>query len=232
VRRANERPFNHRQGASNPYGLHFRGNVADIVIGTNRFVGWYEEEDTTVVGLSVDDDPFVSFRLSDGHLLLSVAAYDRANRCVLSIENNQLCYSTLPWDIEFKGRALTIREAAREILIEMRFEPPNRVIVSRGRFLRNGVEVIIHPTRGILVVNNKVKIDDVHIYRLGKRCQTAISIGAPSRPDLKGAIRVPDVPRQIDDYREAVLWEWDSFDSILQSEDWRLKKGVWSRSAL
>jgi hypothetical protein len=138
----------------------------------------------------------------------------------------------LPWDIEFKGRALTIREAAREILIEMRFEPPNRVIVSRGRFLRNGVEVIIHPTRGILVVNNKVKIDDVHIYRLGKRCQTAISIGAPSRPDLKGAIRVPDVPRQIDDYREAVLWEWDSFDSILQSEDWRLKKGVWSRSAL
>src|SRR5439155_15278402 len=62
-----------------------------------------------------------------------------------------------PWDIELVGRRLIIREAARQFLLDIRFDPPGRVVIEHGLFALNGIEVIVAP-RYLLLVNIQMVI--------------------------------------------------------------------------
>ena len=94
---------------------------------------------------SIDREPMLSFMLEQGHLFLSVQVYDDDDRRVLWIDRNELRYSLTPWDITFVGRTLTIREGPRQFLLEIAFQPPNRVDILRGRFKHNGLELLVVP---------------------------------------------------------------------------------------
>lgn len=85
---------------------------------------------------------------------LTFVIYDEFNQRALHIKNNQIYYSVGIWDIQLVGTKLTIREAQRKILIEIIFQPPNKVIIERGRFLLNGVEIIIRPD-SIFITNTR-----------------------------------------------------------------------------
>lgn len=91
------------------------------------------------------------------NFILNLVIFDEFNAPVLHIKNNQLYYSTEPWDIQLVGTRLAVREAHRKILIEIDFQPPNKVVINRGRFLRNGVEILVRPSN-ILVTNNATLI--------------------------------------------------------------------------
>ena len=64
-----------------------------------------------MVPVSVDNISLIRFTLGDKHLLLTMNIFDESNKPILQIDENQLVYSTSPWDIEFVGRNLIIREA-------------------------------------------------------------------------------------------------------------------------
>jgi hypothetical protein len=149
VRAANADPYNLRTGVTTAYPLHFSGDSCEAAIGSNSFVLRAVEVEEPgsrfLLPIVVDNDALLAFRLEDDRLLLSLHIFDEFNFLALRILDNQLQYSVQPWDVEFVGTTLTLRTAQRRVLLEIRFAPPNRVVIERGRFLRNGVELTIQP---------------------------------------------------------------------------------------
>lgn len=142
VTEANINPYNLREGVSKPYLLHFSGSEAVVEIGGNTFSCADQGYGTAMVPISVDGTPLIGLILADGHFLLNLVIFDEFNIPLLHIKNNQLVYKPNAWDIQLVGTTLTVREDHRKILIEIQFCPPNKVIINRGRFLKNGIEIL------------------------------------------------------------------------------------------
>lgn len=204
VRAANKSPYNLREGNSKPYNLHFAGTEATVEIGSNSFTCQDKGYGTAMVPVSVDGTPLIGLILADGHLLLNLVVFDEFNSPVLHIKNNQLIYSTSPWDIQLVGKKLTIREAHKKILFEIEFYPPNRVVINRGRLLRNGVEILIRPSN-ILVTNNSMLLSECHAHN----CYGGLIIGHHDKP-VGGFMALQSVPRYLGDRTEALKFEKES----------------------
>jgi len=196
VREANLNPYNLRKGVSKPYDFHFSGTTAEIEIGGNSFTCEDHGNGIAIAPIFIDGQPLVSLVLQDGHLLLNIVVFDEFNIPILHINNNQLLYSVEPWDIQLVGTKLTIREGHRKILIEIEFLPPDKVKINRGRFLRNGVEVLVRPTH-IFVPNNGNFIKGCTALD----CPGGLVIGEPS---IGGFLGILKVPRYLED-RSVVL---------------------------
>ena len=138
--------------------------------------------------------------MADGHLLLNLNLFDEFNNLVLQIKNNQLWYSVSPWDIQLIGRNLTIREASRKILIDLTFEVPNKILVNRGRFLLNGVEIIIRPGQ-LLVTNNATLLSGCTFHRV----PYGLVIGRLP-VEVGCCFRLENVSRYLGDNSEALRW--------------------------
>ncbi len=160
----------------------------------------------------VDEIPLIAFTLGDEHLLLYLYVLDEFNHLVLAIDGNQLQYSASPWDIQLTGRNLIIREASRKFLIDIFFDPPNAVRIERGRFLLNGVELLIHPDY-VIVANLGCEIrGDV-----GENCQAGIVIG-PHRQQPGCMTRMPSVPRYLGERSESSKWVQDMFPEFSEGK--------------
>ena len=134
---ANQNPWNKRPGVFQPYDLHYSGDSCEVVVGGNVFSTTDAGYGTIMAPLSIDDVPLLGFILGDGHLLLNCVVFSEVNQVVLRVHNNRLVHVPDAWDIELVGRRLVIRSAPRNILIEMVFEVPNRIIVMRDCRSRN-----------------------------------------------------------------------------------------------
>lgn len=156
VREADKNPHNKRSGTSKPYTFFFSGDEVVVEIGGNTFVTKDSGYGTAMIPLGIDNVPVLGFVIADSHLLLNLVIFDEMNRLILHIRNNEMVYKTGVWDISFIGTRLIIREGLRKLLIEVDFQTPNKVIVKRGRFLLNGVEVLIRP--GHLMIVNTANI--------------------------------------------------------------------------
>lgn len=214
VREANASPFNLRDNVSKPYNLHFSGKKACVEIGGNSFTCEDQGYGTAMAPISVDGTPLIGLILADGHFLLNLVVFDEFNNPILHIKNNQLFYSTDPWDIQLVGTTLTVREAHRKILIEIEFKPPNKVVINRGRFLRNGVEILVRPTN-ILITNNAMVLQNSHAHN----CSGGLIIGHHERP-LGGFMALGGVPRYLGDRKEALKFEKECLakDKVLPGE--------------
>ncbi|MHB8513509.1 MAG: hypothetical protein ACYDCC_15235, partial [Actinomycetota bacterium] len=207
VREANSAPFNLRVGSSKPYDLHFDGDECSIAIGGNHFTTKYQGYGTQCVPLVVDDIPLIGFVMGDGHLLLNLNVFDESNRQVLWIRNNQLVYSMNPWDIQWVGRNLIIRESSRKILLDMTFETPGGVNINRGRLLCNGVEIIV-ANEFVLVTNNKMLFEKNSVENV----MCGIALGPVNRY-LPTAVAITDIPRYLGDRSDALRWAQENMDS-------------------
>lgn len=207
VKQANNDPFNLREGVSKPYDLHFSGEEAEVLIGSNTFTTKYQGYGTISVPISVDGIPLIGFILGDDHLLLNLVIFDEFNKRVIHIKNNQLYYSTDPWDIQLVGTKLTVREAHRKILIEIKFNPPNKVTINRGRFFCNGVEILVRPTN-ILITNNAMLLKDCGT----RNAAGGLIIGHHDKP-LGGFMTITNVPRYLGDRKEALRFERECFET-------------------
>lgn len=205
---ANANPYNLRTDVSKPYNLHFSGKEASVEIGGNSFTCKDHGYGTSMIPVSVDGTPLIGLILADGHLLLNIVIFDEFNNPVLHIKNNQLYYSTSPWDIQLVGTTLTIREAHRKILIEFDFQPPDKVIIKRGRFLKNGVEILIRP-ENILITNNSTLVSNCR----ANNCPGGLIIGHHEKP-IGGFMVLSNVPRYLGDNKEALKFEKESLESI------------------
>lgn len=172
-------PFNLQHGVSSPYGLHFQGDSFTCVIGGNTFSSRLRDADhaTIAIAISVDDFDLIRFRIDrSGGLFLNANIFDENNLPLLVIHENALVYRTATWDIEFIGRTLTVREAARKILFEIEFKPPGEVVIERARLLCNGVEVLVRKSH-VFVVNSQLLL----IGCQSVNCDVGLQLGRNSR---------------------------------------------------
>jgi hypothetical protein len=190
--------------AANRY-LHYSGDECEVVLGGNTFSAKDGGYGTVLLPISVDDTPLLAFILGDGHLMLNLNLFDQYNNLVLQIKNNQLIQAISPWDIQLIGRNLVVREAERKILVDITFEPPGRIIVRRGRFLRNGVEILIRPER-IVVANNGATFEGTRM----RNWPAGVLIGPHQQP-MSAIFRMEDVPRYHHDRRLTEQWVADVF---------------------
>lgn len=204
VREANANPFNLRNEVSAPYNLHFSGTTCEVDIGSNRFSFQSSAQPTFTIPVGVDGVPLLGFVLDDGHLLLHLHLFDEFNIPVLQIANNQLIYSMSPWDIQLIGRNLIIRDAPRKILIDLTFEVPNRILVTRGRFLFNGVELLVTKEYA-LITNNRIMFSECVI----SNCYGGVIIGSQDMTP-GAAVRMAAVPRYLGDREAAKKWAEES----------------------
>jgi hypothetical protein len=214
VAAANAAPYNLTAGASKPYDLHFAGSRCEIVIGTNRAVADPLPGGAAMCALMIDGVSMAHFRVSDDHLLLSLRVFDEVNRLVLLVIDNQLVYSMAPWDIELVGRKLVVREAAGRILADIEFDPTGgKIVVDRGRFLLNGVELLVTP-RYALVTNNRLLFSRNQIMG-----GTFALVVGPMAVEVPCAVRIPQIPRYLGDSDAAKRWADEQMKGELESAE-------------
>jgi hypothetical protein len=185
VQEADRNPAN-RQGSMTPgYVLHYGEEEVTFQLGDVAFTHRAMEPYAAIV---VDQLVLLGARVEDGHYLLNVNMLDDANRQLVTIQDNELVFSTASWDVEFSGRRLTFRTGSGQIALSIRFAPPGLVALERGRFFCNGVGVVVRPD-GFRVSNLKFSMAGLTmIAPIG----LALGIGAGSAPALFGE---EDVPR-------------------------------------
>lgn len=199
VQKANANPYNLRAGVSPPYDMHYTGTVCEAEVGTNKFSFEHRERAFTVP-VGVDGVPLLAFTLEDGHLFLNLNLFDEFNNLVMQITNNQLIYSASLWDIQLVGRNLVIRDAPRKILVDITFYVPNRILISRGRFLCNGVELLVTPEYALITNTHALFYGN-----LSSNCAGGIIIGGED-PPFGAVVRITQVPRYLGDREAAQRW--------------------------
>ena len=160
-----------------------------------------------MVPISVDGTPLLGLIMADGHLLLNLNIFDEFNAPVIHIKNNpSIINRTMGYSII--GTKLTVRESHRMILIEIDFQPPNKVVINRGCFLRNGVEILVRPTN-ILVTNTQGVIVGNHAHN----CFGGLIIGHHANK-IGGLVVLGGIPRYLGDRTEALKFERETMAEI------------------
>jgi trigger factor len=182
-------PLNLQTGASAPYALHFGGSSCEVRIGNNDFTSTVLSTSGWLIAVMIDDVPLVQFRLEDGHLLLTIRVFNHLNHLVLLVEDNELVYRADQWDIEMVGRRIVIREAKRNVLLDLTFDPPSRILVARGNFLLNGVQAVVND-QGIFIANLGSVISNLGV----EDSQGGLFLGVCDE-SLASAILIDAIPR-------------------------------------
>ena len=105
-----------------------------------------------MIAIAIDGVPMLSFMRDGDFLLLNLSLYDSSGRKIVSIDKNELVYYPEQWDIIFVANEISFLSAPGDVLLEMRFEPPNVVSITKGRFAFAGLEVMIY--KGMLCYVN------------------------------------------------------------------------------
>lgn len=208
----NANPFNLRTGVSPPYHLHFQGATECAVnLGSNIFWAANQGDGTLLVPVWIDGVPLIAFRFVDQHLLLTVHIFDEFNNLILHVKDNQLVFAPTPWDIEFVGKRITLREAARKILVEIEFDPPNKVTIPRARLLLNGAQVFVRPTEVVVPAG----ASRLTLQECINAANAAVVIGQRPRGVMSLWHR-PHVPRYATVNTDQDVWLTEMFGGTVQ----------------
>lgn len=160
----------------------------------------------------VDGVPLLAFRMESGHLLLTLQLFDEFNRPILVIRDNELVYKPDAWDIQLTGRNLVVREAARRFLLDIVFDVPNGVHVKRGRFLLNGVELLIG-SHGCFLNDGHLELSMSRVTVVGGSKAAGFLIGQPA-PNVPHMIRLPTISRYRHSRAGFEDWAREAFSDV------------------
>lgn len=179
VRASNEHPFNRQaeHSTSKPYFYEVQPATMRIKVGGNYF---FYDEKSPVSGMtviSISSHPILWFNLENGNLLLNLSLYDKNNNLVVSIRDNELVYSTGPWDITLVGKTLTIQAASRDTMLSLTVSPnENLISIDRAMLRYMGHQVIVGTT-GFNNFSGCRFLGSGHLLNYGEPCNAAINLG-------------------------------------------------------
>lgn len=190
VLKANADPINVRLGRSKmPQKFFFAGNSCKLVLGNALEITLDTSTGASrVAPIVIDRLPFIDFEIIDGALAVSINAFDSRNRTLLLMRRNEIIVTTVSWDVESTAARLILRTAARQVVLDIEFRPPNEVYFRRGHIFRNGVEIIVRE-QYVVVVNTANVFSGFTLQNGG------IEIGPPSGLPMIFGIPDKKVPR-------------------------------------
>ncbi|NEE21587.1 hypothetical protein G3M58_85885 [Streptomyces sp. SID7499] len=156
VRRANREPFNRSREVSPAHVLHYFGDTFEVFLGSLTFTQKLNADGSCNL-VSINGETLLKLTLEEGNLLITLNLYDKQGSSLVSITNNELTYKTASWDVQFVGRALTVREGKGRIRARLAFDPPNRLNLQRGYFQHRELQVEVGPD-GVRVPEHNISI--------------------------------------------------------------------------
>jgi trigger factor len=171
VRKSDETPFNRVHSNSTPYKLHYSGEKCDLVLGNNYIRSSFLIT-PKMSGLVIEGDDVISFEYLDGEIFLNLKFYDKNGSLILGVIRNELVYRTSHWDVTFIGTTLAIRENMGRHLVEINFQPPSRITISKAYFWYRGYGVLVHPY-GVIGTNTGARATN----NMALDCPTALRFG-------------------------------------------------------
>lgn len=197
---ANQKPFNIVNGVTAPHTLHYSGKEFSLVIGSFRFQGTDRGSGAAGEAIRMDGESLFGVRLEDDHFLLNLSVYDSKEDLVLLIADNELVLNVRSWDIEVAGARITIREGKGSVLFDIAFRPPSTVVVMRGRFQHNGIEVLV-THKWCALLNNRMVFNDIEVN------DTPVGLNIGEDPDsISSAFRISEILRHDWDRDAAIHW--------------------------
>jgi hypothetical protein len=157
VATANQAPFNLRRDASGEHPLYYFGENFSVTFG-NMDVRAELVDGSPVAALRVDGQPVIGARLVDGHAELELCLRDADNVPYLVVRKGQLRHTLRQWDVEWTAQTLIIRRAPGDVVLRIRFQTPDSVVVERGEFWSNGLFFRVGPAAsngGFELVNSQ-----------------------------------------------------------------------------
>lgn len=123
------------------------GDKPVLNLGGNRFIN-------TPKILTINDFDIITMnKESGGYITLNLFLFDRFNKLIGIVDENKWTVDTsLVWDLEYKPKHLTIRNALREISFEM--EIRNGEVFVRGDLYFLGQPIIIHDDELLIQTRN------------------------------------------------------------------------------
>lgn len=178
---ANANPIN-KQGQSKPYLFHAQPANIGVQIGSNLIEYNGQDAKATMIAISIAQVPILWFKFEHGVMLMSLSLYDSSDKLVLSIRENELVYSSEPWDITLEGKTLTVRAAARDTMLALTFAPNERKIsIDRAKLRYGGYEIDVS-SKGLAAAHtlqNCVIRGEGHLFNYGlPRVETALNLHA------------------------------------------------------
>ncbi|MFG2309648.1 HNH endonuclease [Streptomyces sp. NPDC048566] len=156
VRQANKNPFNRSRTESPAHVLHYYGDSFEVFMGSTQFTQTLSPGGACNL-VEVNSESLLNLRVDQGSLLVSLKLYGSDGSPLVTIDDNELTYKTASWDVQFKGRALTVREGKGKIRARLAFDPPRRLHLQRALFHHDGLQVEIDP-EGVHVPDH-----DIHL---------------------------------------------------------------------
>ena len=181
VRDANRAPHNLNGGEVKKAEFFFIGREANILLGGNSFNLNDIRDGEKFWPVVIDGVPMVSFSYSKGRLYLSLNLFDDDNRLALKVLDNEILFDAGAWDVQWVAQTLTIRQSHKNIVLKIKFVPPGKVIIEKGRILYNGIELIIG--RDYLYNSN---LDVLWQGCVATNCNYGISLGDPPLKGVAG----------------------------------------------
>ncbi len=170
-----------------PEELAFEGNSCELHLG--NALSWFAQGETfEAMPLVVWGVPLIRISAADRHLFLDLLILENDETPLLKIVKNELVMSTDVWDIAFIGNTLTLRLASRDILCEVEFSPPGKVVVRRGFFFARGLGISLDDS-GLIALNGLL-----HVHGMTQTGVKPVGVAMGSSVENMPAI----VMRQID----------------------------------
>lgn len=76
---------------------------------------------------------------------------DRVGNIIFSIEDNEWQSSTENWDVETRGGKITIRQQLGDVILTIRTDPPNKLVIERLDMYHRGVSISCREGHAILI---------------------------------------------------------------------------------
>lgn len=172
VIKANTNPFNIINAESTPYLFHFAGNEFSVILGDVKMsLDNVNSIHDQLIPLIVYNKALIAFEIIDGNLFFHLLLYDKTDKLLFKIKENEMVYNPEMWDIEFVGTRLKLREAMGKILFDIEFKMPGTVKLHKANFYYKGYEFIVE-NGGFRTPQFDVKLGNIVgarlVYGVGK----------------------------------------------------------------
>jgi len=158
--KANASPHNLKINSTKPRLLYYSGKSVEVHIGGSVFKYHDLPDGFKFVPVQIDGLDVISFSYINDKLLLSLNAFDKNNKQIVEIIENEIVHSTDIWDAEWKANKLIIREGNGRFILRMIFQTPNIIKIDKGFFHYNSTDLILDDD-ALFIANNKAIINRI-----------------------------------------------------------------------